>query len=541
MKVSKFPILLLVLLLTAALFGACGGDGNNDSGDLSYEEGTSPADDIVNATPADKVILVVSFGTSFNLSRSMDIGGLEQAIQEAYPDYQVRRAFSSQIIIDKLEARDGLKIDNVEGALNRLVIDKVKEVIIQPTTIMTGAEYDEVMEQALPFADKFESFKIGNPLLTDEGDYDAVAEVLVAATQQYRGEGTALVFMGHGTHHEANSTYAKFQTVLAGRGDTDYVIGTVEAEPALEDVQAALEAMGIKKAVLSPFMIVAGDHANNDMAGDEEDSWKTVLAEDGYEIEIVMEGLGRKKGIQDIFIKHIQDAMNGEGIKGQAQAEPLGLTADRIKDGSYSIEVDSDSAMFKVVECKLTVAGDEMTAVVTLSGQGFENIYMGTVDQAEKDPDGQADFVLTGERHSFTVAVAALDKELPAAAKGVKSGKWYDHILVFESRLLPKDSIEEKQIDVTMSGGTGRASIHSPAKLIYKDGQDFASIVWSSEKYIYMIVDGVEYLPLTTEGGSNFEIPVKLNMETKVVACTVAMSEPHEIEYSLFFDGASIK
>ena len=199
---------------TKTTFGT--GNPPMETGD-GYEEGTSGTDNIVNTTAADKVILVVSFGTSYNQSRNLTIGGIETAIKNAYPDYQVRRAFTSQIIIDKLAKCDGLRIDNVTEAMNRLVLDKVKDVVILPTTIMNGIEYDNMIAEIMPFADRFESFRVGKNLLFDDSDYDAVAELIVNETSQFRADGTSIVFMGHGTEHESNAIYEKLQSVLAAK------------------------------------------------------------------------------------------------------------------------------------------------------------------------------------------------------------------------------------------------------------------------------------------------------------------------------------
>ena len=218
------------------------------------------------------VILVVSFGTSYNDSREVTIGAIENAIRKANPDYEVRRAFTSQIIIDKLKDRDSIEIDNVEEAFARLVKDGVKELIVQPTHVMNGFEYDDLIEVVNANKSKFSSVKIGAPLLTSDADYNAVIEAITAATAEYDDGKTLITFMGHGTEHSANATYAKLQEMLTAAGKTNYCIGTVEAEPSLEDVIAAAKAGGYSRIVLRPLMVVAGDHANNDMAGDEEDS-----------------------------------------------------------------------------------------------------------------------------------------------------------------------------------------------------------------------------------------------------------------------------
>ncbi|MBR0277138.1 MAG: sirohydrochlorin cobaltochelatase [Clostridia bacterium] len=255
------------------------------------------------------VLLAVSFGTSYNDSRDITIGAIENALQKAYPEYEVRRAFTSQIIIDILKERDNLVIDNVTEAMDRLVSDRVKEVVVQPTHVMTGFEYDDVVEEVNKYADKFDSLKISKPLLADDKDYDALIETLVNETAKYNKEGTAIVFMGHGTEHESNTAYAKLQKKITDAGYNNYFIGTVEAKPDLEDVIKNAKDYGATKVVLHPLMIVAGDHVNNDMAGDEEDSWKTAFINEGFEVECVLKGLGQYDGIQQIYVKHAADAI----------------------------------------------------------------------------------------------------------------------------------------------------------------------------------------------------------------------------------------
>lgn len=250
------------------------------------------------------VLLVVSFGTSYNDSREVTIGAIEKALQDANPDYEVRRAFTSQIIIDKLKERDNLEIDNVQEAMDRLVADGVKNVVIQPTHVMSGFEYDDVVKEINKYADKFDSMKIGSTLLATDKDYDTLISVLTEETAEYNKEGTAIIYMGHGTEHESNATYAKLQEKITAAGYNNYFIGTVEATPSLEDVIASAKEYGAKKVVLLPLMIVAGDHANNDMAGDEDDSWKTAFEKEGFEVECVLKGLGQYKGVQDMIVDH---------------------------------------------------------------------------------------------------------------------------------------------------------------------------------------------------------------------------------------------
>ncbi len=258
------------------------------------------------------VILAVSFGTSYNDNRDLSIGGVEEALQAAFPDYEVRRAFTSQTIIDILAERDDLDIDNVTEAMDRLVSDGVTDVVIQPTHVMPGFEYDDVMAEIATYEDKFETFKVGAPLLTEDADFDQLVTVLTEETADYNVEGTAVVFMGHGTEHDANATYANLQQKLTDAGHANYFIGTVEATPSLDDVLAQVQASGATKVVLLPLMIVAGDHANNDMAGDEADSWKTTFTNAGFEVECVLNGLGQYEGVQQMIVAHTQAAIDAE-------------------------------------------------------------------------------------------------------------------------------------------------------------------------------------------------------------------------------------
>lgn len=254
------------------------------------------------------VILAVSFGTSYNDSREKTIGAIEKALEKEYPNYEVRRAFTAQIVIDILKERDKIEVDNVKQAMERLVADGVKDVIIQPTHIMSGYEYDDVVKEVKAYESKFNSLKIAKTMLIEDSDYDAMAAMIEATTKDYNVDGNAIVYMGHGTEHAANETYAKLQQKLTAKGMSNYFIGTVEAEPSVEDVLELVKAGGYKKVVLIPFMIVCGDHANNDMAGDEEDSWKSVFEGAGYEVVCVVEGLGGIPAVQEILTEHAQAA-----------------------------------------------------------------------------------------------------------------------------------------------------------------------------------------------------------------------------------------
>ena len=255
-------------------------------------------------------ILVVSFGTSFNDSRHITIGAIESAIREKFPDYDVRRAFTSQIIIDKLKERDGVVIDNVEEALDRLVADKVQEIVVQPTHLMNGYEYDDLAKALESYKDKFKKVAFGEPLLSSDDDYYKVIAALASVSERYDDGKTALVFMGHGTEAESNKVYSTLQDKLTAEGKKNYFIGTVEAAPSIEDVLKGVKAAGLKKAVLRPLMVVAGDHANNDMADLEDpESWASQLTAAGIEVECVLEGLGQIVEIDDLYAAHAADAI----------------------------------------------------------------------------------------------------------------------------------------------------------------------------------------------------------------------------------------
>ena len=254
------------------------------------------------------VILVVSFGTSYNDSREATIGAIEAAIKAANPDKEVRRAFTSQIIIDKLKDRDGIEIDNVDEAFARLVKDGVTDLVVQPTHVMSGFEYDDLMKVVDANRSKFKSVKVGAPLLTSDADYDAVIAAITAATAEYDDGKTLITFMGHGTEHASNATYAKLQEKLTAAGKTNYCVGTVEAEPSIDDVIAAAKAGGYTRVVLEPLMVVAGDHANNDMAGDEEDSWKVILQNEGFEVTPILRGLGQLPAVCAVYVDHVKNA-----------------------------------------------------------------------------------------------------------------------------------------------------------------------------------------------------------------------------------------
>ena len=306
---KKLLAMLLILCMVSGLLAASAGAAFAEDAE-NHNTGDASLDDPLNADGiGEKELLVVSFGTSFNDSRRLTIGAIEKALQDAYPDWSVRRAFTSQIIIDHVAKRDGEIIDNVHDALERAVKNGVKILAVQPTHLMSGFEYNDLKNELAEYADAFEQIVLGDALLTIDRDYDMLAEAVVEATAAYDDGETAVCFMGHGTEAASNSVYAKMQTVLSEAGCEHYYIGTVEAEPSVEDVLESVKAGSYKRVVLRPLMIVAGDHANNDMAGDEADSWKSVFEAAGYEVSCVVEGLGQLPAIRQLIVEHAGEAM----------------------------------------------------------------------------------------------------------------------------------------------------------------------------------------------------------------------------------------
>ena len=295
-----------------------------DTGDASLDDARNQ-DEI-----GENELLVVSFGTSFNDSRVADIKGIEDALQAAYPDWSVRRAFTAQIIIDHIQARDGEKIDNMTQALDRAVANGVKNLVVQPTHLMHGAEYDEMCEAIEAYKDQFESVSIAEPMLGEVGsdatvinaDKEAVAKAITAAAVSEAGfesleaakdAGTAFVFMGHGTAHVAKVTYSQMQTQMQNLGYENVFIGTVEGEPEETSAEAVIEAVkaaGYTNVVLRPLMVVAGDHANNDMAGSDDDSWKTMFEAAGFSVDCQIHGLGEIADVQALYVAHTKAAID---------------------------------------------------------------------------------------------------------------------------------------------------------------------------------------------------------------------------------------
>ena len=327
-------------------------EGESASPDyFGLDTGDASADDPRNADEiGENELLVVSFGTSYNDSRAEDIRGIEDALQEAYPDWAVRRAFTAQIIINHVQARDGEVIDNMQQALDRAVENGVKNLVVQPTHLMHGAEYDEMTEALEEYQDKFESVAIAEPMLGDVGDdatvvnadKEAVAKAVTDAAVADAGfdsmeaaaeDGTAFVFLGHGTSHTAKVSYSQMQTQMEELGFANAFIGTVEGEPedtACEAVVEKVKEAGYKNVILRPLMVVAGDHANNDMAGSEEDSWKSMMEASGAfeSVDTQIAGLGRIDAVKDLYVEHTKAAIDSLETEENAAEEETAETAE---------------------------------------------------------------------------------------------------------------------------------------------------------------------------------------------------------------------
>lgn len=548
-----------------------------DTGDASKDDPRNQ-DEI-----GENEILVVSFGTSFNDSRVDDIKGIEDAIQKANPDWAVRRAFTAQVIINHVQARDGEFIDNMDQALERAVKNGVKNLVIQPTHLMHGAEYDELAESVEAYRDQFETVKIAEPLLGEVGadasivneDKEAVANAILKAAVADTGygsladaeeDGTAFVFLGHGTYHTAKVSYSQMQTQLTDIGCVNAFIGTVEGDPEETACDAVIEAVkmaGYKKVILRPLMVVAGDHANNDMAGEDEDSWINMFKASGSfdSVEAQIAGLGSIAEIQEIYVAHTAAALGSADLSESGS----GSSKTQLADGIYSAEFHTDSSMFRVSEAcdgrgTLTVKDGEMTIHISLGSKKIVNLYPGLAEDAQKDgavllkptedtvtySDG-----MTEEVYGFDVPVPALDTEFDLALIGTK-GKWYDHKVSVSNAV--SEGKNRKQaaagalqdgtysVDITFEGGSGKAEILSPITVTIAGGKATATAKWNSPNYDYMLVDGEKYLPVNTEGDSVFEIPVLCFDEPmQVVGDTVAMSKPHEVEYTLTFHSDRMK
>lgn len=422
-----------------AAFGLAGCSGTAQDGQ-SAENGKGAA--------AKPVILVVSFGTSYPSTRYITIGAIECAIRERYPEYDVRRAFTAQTIIDILKERDSIVVDNIEEALERCVSDGVTELIVQPTHLMAGLEYTDLANALASYQDKFETVSLGAPLLTSEQDYSEAATAIADDMARFDDGQTAIVLMGHGTEAASNQDYTTMQQTFDAQGLTQYFVGTVEASPTCEDVIAAAQAAGYSKAVLRPFMVVAGDHANNDMANaDDAESWAAKFTAAGFQTQSVIEGIGQIAAVDEIYVRHVQEAIDSPSLDVPESAQPTTtdpLSASQIAEGTYDIAVDSDSSMFNIDAASLTVADGAMTCVITLGGTGYGKLFMGTADEAANASDSNfIPFVEDADgRYTYEVPVEQLNVETPCAAWSTKKEQWYDRTLTFTANGIPADSIQ---------------------------------------------------------------------------------------------------
>ena len=337
MKMKKLTAMLLAGVLAAGMLVGCGSSNDNSkdaakdtgsattsakantgsgSGEAAEEEENYNTGDASKDNPrnqdniGENELLVLSFGTSFNDSRRLTIGAIEDQLEKSFPDYSVRRGFTANIVIDHVAKRDGEKIDDIDESLKRAVDNGVKNLVVQPTHLMNGLEYEELKGDIAQYSDAFDKIAIGQPLLSSDDDFSRVENAIVDWTKDYDDGETAIVFMGHGTSADSNGLYQKMQDLLTKDGHTNYFVGTVEATPSLDDVMAAVKKGNYKRVVLEPLMVVAGDHANNDMAGDDKDSWKSQFEAAGYQVECLLRGLGENETIRQIYVEHAQAAID---------------------------------------------------------------------------------------------------------------------------------------------------------------------------------------------------------------------------------------
>ena len=337
MKMKKLTAMLLAGVLAAGMLVGCGSSNDNSkdaakdtgsattsakantgsgSGEAAEEEENYNTGDASKDNPrnqdniGENELLVLSFGTSFNDSRRLTIGAIEDQLEKSFPDYSVRRGFTANIVIDHVAKRDGEKIDDIDESLKRAVDNGVKNLVVQPTHLMNGLEYEELKGDIAQYSDAFDKIAIGQPLLSSDDDFSRVENAIVDWTKDYDDGETAIVFMGHGASAPSNGVYQKMQDLLTKDGHTNYFVGTVEATPSLDDVMAAVKKGNYKRVVLEPLMVVAGDHANNDMAGDDKDSWKSQFEAAGYQVECLLRGLGENETIRQIYVEHAQAAID---------------------------------------------------------------------------------------------------------------------------------------------------------------------------------------------------------------------------------------
>jgi len=405
----------------------------------------------------EKEILVVSFGTSFNDSRRLTIGAIEAAMEKAFPAYSVRRGFTANIIIDHVKLRDDVDIDDLKQALDRAVANGVKELVVAPTHLMDGFEYNDILDELKSYESKFEKLIVSDPLLTSHDDYDAVIKAITEDTAQFLDGETAICFMGHGTEAASNHVYADLQAKLTAAGYKDYFVGTVEATPTFQEVVDQVKAAGYKKVILEPLMIVAGDHANNDMADPEdEESWYSLFKAAGIEPTARLKGLGEFPAIQALLVSHVKAAIDAAGtlpsrdiadasdmttVKDVEEEGMTPVTADKIKDGTYDISAKSSSSMFRVQNPKLTVADGKMTVTFTTT-KTYTWFFMGPTDKIAGAADSE--FLRgteTDEGMSYTISIEALDEGIACAAYSKNKDQWYARTLLFRADSLPAEAL----------------------------------------------------------------------------------------------------
>ena len=452
----------------------------------NFETGDASKDNPRNTAPdKTKEVLVVSFGTSFNDNRVETIGAIETAIEKAFPEYAVRRGFTAQIIIDHVYRRDAEKIDNFGEAMDKAVKAGVKELLVVPTHLMNGYEYNDIVKELAEYEGKFEKIAISDPILTSDEDFQTVIKAITDATAtQAKEADTAICFMGHGTSAESNAVYAKIQKLLTDGDYKNYYIGTVEAEPTLQQVVDAVKAAGYKKVYLEPLMIVAGDHANNDMADPEDpESWVSLFKAAGIEATPILKGLGSMPAIQELLIEHAKAALAGTAAEETAKEKvpteaptrdpapadkyskvkevvsKTPITADMLNEGVYVLPVKTEtklgketttspmecsSSMIGFREVKLTVKDGKLTAEITMKSDSQPWLFMGTTAEIANAAESELIPLMKDANgtFTFTIEINALDEAFSCATYSKKESVWFDRTMLLQADFLPDGALK---------------------------------------------------------------------------------------------------
>lgn len=419
------------------------------------------------------VILMVTGGTALEDGVKLDIGGVEAALAVAWPDYEIRCAFTSQAAIDAVKERDGLEIDSLSEAMDQLVADGIRDVIVQPALVIGGAEYEEIRDAAQEYAGKFDSLRLGAPLLAGENAGEQLAAALSSELRRWAHRDTAIVLVGRSAEDGADAAYTGLQETLTDAGYDKVFVGTGGSDPDVEDVLARIEQAGVKKIVLLPLLV-----AMDELADDEIAAWKSVLEDAGYKVTCVMKGIGQYRGVQRLIVSQVEEAERitapdtepepAEEPAEEPEEEPAeepeeepaeepeeepaeeaevsfaaaGVKASDLVPGIYPLKVHASLSRFQVKDAVLVVEEDGMTARLTMDGHRYGELFPGTAADAEQAAEEELISFSWDEDDSmvFALPVTSLDTELTCAAWSIRRGCWLDLVLILSSAELPEDA-----------------------------------------------------------------------------------------------------